>query len=125
MKENIKCEEIGLIGELMQGEELAKKLYDQLFSPSSPSSSTSSSSSSSTSTSSNEVLIDKLILSIEAAITMAKGNEGKIKTNNVNMMDSHCSNGSPKSEVQDSKFKHKHVSKKRYIGLNYKIIVSF
>lgn len=44
---------------------------------------------------------------------MAKGNEEKIKTNNVNMMNSHCSNGSPKSEVQDSKFKHKHVSKKR------------
>ena len=123
MKENIKCEEIGLIGELMQGEEIAKKLYDQLFSPSSPSSS--SSSSSSTSTSSHEVLIDKLILSIETAITLAKGNEGKLKTNNVNMMDYHCSNGSPKSEVQDSKFKHKHVSKKRYIGLNYKIIVSF
>jgi hypothetical protein len=45
MGENINCEEIGLIGELMQGEELAKKLCDKLFPSSSPSSSTSSSSS--------------------------------------------------------------------------------
>ncbi|XP_045790168.1 probable WRKY transcription factor 46 [Trifolium pratense] len=112
MGENNKCEEIGVIGELMQGEELTKKLYDQISPSSSPSSSSTSSSSSSSHVA-NGVLIDKIILSIEKAITMVKGNVGKIKTNNVNMMDSHCSNGSPKSEVQDSGFKHKHVSKKR------------
>ncbi|GAU42376.1 hypothetical protein TSUD_350420 [Trifolium subterraneum] len=117
MGENNKCEEIGLVGELMQGEELTKKLYDQL-SPlsSSPSSSTSSSSSSSSTTPShvaNGVLIDKILLSFEKALTMVKGNVGKIKTNNVNKIDSHCSNGSPKSVVQDSVFKQKHVSKKR------------
>lgn len=44
---------------------------------------------------------------------MVKGNVGQIKTNNVNIIDSYCSNGTPKSEIQDSKFKHKHVSKKR------------
>jgi hypothetical protein len=127
MGENINCEEIGLIGELMQGEELAKKLCDKLFPSSSSSSSTSSSSSSqSQSHVANEVLLDKIVLSIEKALTMLKGNVGKIKTNNVNLMDSHCSNGSPKSEVQDSVFKHKHVSKKRYwLKLNFLFIYSF
>jgi hypothetical protein len=126
MGENINCEEIGLIGELMQGEELAKKLCDKLFPSSSPSSSTSSSSSQSQSHVANEVLLDKIVLSIEKALTMLKGNVGKIKTNNVNLMDSHCSNGSPKSEVQDSVFKHKHVSKKRYwLKLKKKLFISF
>ncbi|CAI8607654.1 unnamed protein product [Vicia faba] len=50
---------------------------------------------------------------LRQAITMVKDNVGNLKTKNVNMIDSHCPNGSPKSEVQDSEFKQKHVSKKR------------
>ncbi|XP_058745521.1 probable WRKY transcription factor 41 [Vicia villosa] len=110
--EVIKYEQIGVIGELRQGEELAKQLYGQICSSSS-SSTSSPSSSSSSSHEANEVLLDKILLSIEKAITMVKDNVGNFKTKNVNMIDSHCSNGSPKSEVQDSDFKQKHVSKKR------------
>lgn len=109
MEENIKCE-------LRQGKELAKQLHGQIFSSSSPSSNSSSHEA-------NEVLIDKILLSIEKAITMVKDNVGNFETKNVNLIDSHCSHGSPKSEVQDSEFKHKHVSKKRYCLLSYKVIV--
>ncbi|CAK8560708.1 unnamed protein product [Lathyrus sativus] len=114
MEENIKCEEIGVIGELRQGEELTKQLYGQIFSSSS-SSTSSLLSSNSSSHEANGVLIDKILFSFEKAITMVKDNVGNLKRKNVNMIDSHCSNGSPKSEVQDSEFKHKHVSKKRKI----------
>lgn len=114
MEENIKCE-------LRQGKELAKQLHGQIFSSSS--SSTSSPSSNSSSHEANEVLIDKILLSIEKAIAMVKDNVGNFETKNVNLIGSHCSHGSPKSEVQDSEFKHKHVSKKRYCLLSYKVIV--
>ncbi|KAI5421979.1 hypothetical protein KIW84_045435 [Lathyrus oleraceus] len=50
---------------------------------------------------------------LRQAITMVKDNVGNFETKNVNLIGSHCSHGSPKSEVQDSEFKHKHVSKKR------------
>ncbi|KAJ1429512.1 WRKY domain [Sesbania bispinosa] len=104
MGENIKCEQVGLIDELMQGKKLAKQLCDHLVSPSS-------------SHVSNEVLIEKILSSYEKALTMLKwrANVGESKTNNGNMMDSHCSftNGSPKSEVLDPEVKHKDVFKKR------------
>lgn len=92
----MKCEQIGLIGELMQGKELAKQLCDHLISASSSSSHLT-----------NEELIEKILGSYEKALTMLnwKANVGQSKSNN----------GSPRSEVQDSdQFKHKAVFKKRY-----------
>lgn len=114
MEESTKCEQVGVIGELMLGEELTKKLYSQLF----PSSSVSSSSSSSTSSrDTNEVLIEKIISTMEKAIAMVNcmANVGESKAKNGSMMDSHCSfiNGSPKSEVMEPEVEHRDVSKKR------------
>ena len=96
----MKQEQVSLIGELMQGKELAKKLCDHL-----------SSSSSSPSHETNEDLIGKILSTYEKALNMLN-----CKSNNGNMMDSHCSspaNGSPRSVVLDQEVKHKEVFKKR------------
>lgn len=105
MEENMKCEQVGLIGELMQGKELTKQLCDHLIS-----------SSSSSSNVTNEVLIEKILFSYEKALTMLnwKANVEDSKMSNGTMMDSHCSyDGSPRSEVLDPEVKHKNVFKKR------------
>ncbi|XP_015937960.1 probable WRKY transcription factor 46 [Arachis duranensis] len=99
-------EQVSIVGELMQGKELAKKLFDHLNSPS-------PSLSSSSSHESNEALIEKILSTYEKVLTMLS---------NTNFMkdSSHCSssslaNGSTKSEVLDKEdvAKHKQVSKKR------------
>lgn len=109
MEENFKCEQVGLIDELMQGKELAKQLCDHLLV---------SSSSSSSSHETNEVLIEKILSTYEKALAMlnCKANVGESKANiNGSMMDSPCSftNGSPKSEVMEPEIKNKDVFKKR------------
>ncbi|XP_027335908.1 probable WRKY transcription factor 53 [Abrus precatorius] len=120
MVDNMKCEQVGLIDELMQGKELAKQLCDHLVSsslPSSPSSSSTTTSPPPSSHETNEVLIEKILISYEKALAMLnwKTTEGERKTKNGSMMDSHCSftNGSPRSEVQNLEVKHKDVFKKR------------
>ncbi|KAG4938070.1 hypothetical protein AAZX31_16G024800 [Glycine max] len=107
MEENMKCELVGLIDELMQGKELAKQLCDHLVSLSS-----------SSSHETNEVLIEKILSTYEKALAMlnCKANVGESKANiNGSMMDSPCSftNGSPKSEVMEPEIKNKDVFKKR------------
>ncbi|RDY00888.1 putative WRKY transcription factor 30 [Mucuna pruriens] len=106
MGENMKCEQAGLIDELVQGKELAKQLSDHLFlAPSSSSHET------------NEVLIEKILSTYEKALAMLnwKANVGESKANNGGMMDSLSSftNGSPKREALEPVVKHKDVSKKR------------
>ncbi|MED6182563.1 hypothetical protein PIB30_029556 [Stylosanthes scabra] len=105
-------EEASIVGELMQGKEFAKKLFDHFNSSSSPSSSTSSSSSSHES---NEALIEKILSTYEKALTM-------LNNTNIMMKDSsHCSssslaNGTTKNEVLEKEVvapKNKEVSKKR------------
>lgn len=107
MEGNLKLEQLGLISELMQGKELAKKLCDHMVS-SSPTSS---------SHETNEDLIEKILSSYEKVLTMLdwRANVGDTKITNVNMMDSHCSftDGSPRSEVLDQEVKHKNAFKKR------------
>ncbi|XP_061349861.1 probable WRKY transcription factor 53 [Gastrolobium bilobum] len=113
MGEDMEREQVCIIGELMQGKELAKQLCDHLVS----SSSSSSSSSSPSSHEKNEVLIQKILSTYEKVLTKLNWSSevGESKNNNVNMMDSHCSftNGSPRSEVLDPDVKHKDVFKKR------------
>ncbi|CAJ1950371.1 unnamed protein product [Sphenostylis stenocarpa] len=108
MEESLKCEQVGLIDELILGKELAKKLCDHLLP---------SSSSTSSSHETNEVLIEKIISTYEKAIAMlnCKANVGESKAKNGSKRDSHCSltNGSPRSEVMEPEFEHKNVSKKR------------
>ncbi|KAH1085613.1 hypothetical protein AAZX31_07G055700 [Glycine max] len=108
MEENFKCEQVGLIDELMQGKELAKQLCDHLLV---------SSSSSSSSHETNEVLIEKILSTYEKALAMlnCKADVGESKAKNGSMMDSHCplTNGSPKSEVLEPEVKNKNVFKKR------------
>ncbi|TKY64051.1 WRKY transcription factor 41 [Spatholobus suberectus] len=111
MGENMKCEQVGLIDELMQGKELAKQLSDHLVSSSSPSSPSSSHET-------NEVLIEKILSSYEKALAMLNwkaNNVRESKANNGSTMDSHCSftNGSSKSDVMEPEVKHKDVFKKR------------
>jgi len=109
MEESTKCEQVGVIDELKLGKELTKKLLEQLF----PSSLSSSSSSSTSSCDTNEVLIEKIISTMEKALAMVNcmANAGESKAKN----GSHCSfiNGSPKSEVMEPEVEHKNVSKKR------------
>ncbi|KAK7292787.1 hypothetical protein RJT34_15640 [Clitoria ternatea] len=118
MEENMMCEQVGLIDELMQGKELAKQLCDHLVS-STPSSSSSSSTTSSSSHITNEVLIEKILSSYEKALSMLnwKANVGESKAY---IKESHSSftNGSPRS-VLDPEVKHKDVFKKRKTKPNW------
>ncbi|OIW04632.1 hypothetical protein TanjilG_30530 [Lupinus angustifolius] len=108
MEGNLKLEQVGLISDLMQGEELTKKLHNLMFS-----------SSSSTSHETKLVLIDKILVSYEKALKKLKweANMGEEDTKITisKMMDSPCSftNESPRGEVLDQEIKHKNVSKKR------------
>ncbi|KAE9595789.1 putative transcription factor WRKY family [Lupinus albus] len=108
MEGNLKLEQVGLISDLMQGKELAKKLHDLMFS-----------SSSSTSHETKEVLLDKIFVSYEKALTKlnweANVGEEDTKITIFKMMDSPCSftNESPRGEVFNQEVKHKNVSKKR------------
>ncbi|KAL2336152.1 hypothetical protein Fmac_010598 [Flemingia macrophylla] len=102
MGESMKCEQVGLVDELMQGKELAKQLSDHLLS-------------SSSSHETNEVLIEKILSTYEKVLSMLKANVGESKTNNGTTMGSPCSftNGSPRSEVMEPEVKQKDVFKKR------------
>ncbi|KAK7389837.1 hypothetical protein VNO78_25132 [Psophocarpus tetragonolobus] len=100
----MKCEQVCLIDELMQGKELAKQLCDHLVSSSSHET--------------NEVLIEKILSTYEKALAMlnCKANVGESKANNSGSMnDSHSSftNGSPKREGMEPEVNHKDVCKKR------------
>ncbi|CAL0318059.1 unnamed protein product [Lupinus luteus] len=106
MEGHLKLEEADLISDLMQGKELTKQLHDHMFS-------------SSSSHETKQVLLEKILLSYEKALTKLKweanvGN-GETKITNVNMKHSTCSftNENPKSEVFDHVVKHERVSKRR------------
>ena len=102
MEDTINEEQLSLINELIQGKELAKQLCNHLV----------SSSSSPSSHETNEFLIEKILSTYKKALTVLnwESDVGEIKTTN-----SHCSStdGSPRSEVMDEEFKHKHAFKKR------------
>lgn len=106
MEESTKRKHTSLIHELIQGKELTKQLSDHLVS-SSPSSHET-----------NELLVEKILLSYEKALTMLNWGSivGEAKTTSLNIMDSRCSftnSESPRSEVVDREFEHKAVFKKR------------
>ncbi|KAL2661618.1 hypothetical protein GLYMA_03G256700v4 [Glycine max] len=106
MEESTKRKYTNLIHELIQGKELTKQLSDHLVS-SSPSSHET-----------NELLVEKILLSYEKALTMLNWGSivGEAKTTSLNIMDSRCSftnSESPRSEVVDREFEHKAVFKKR------------
>ncbi|KAJ1413780.1 WRKY domain [Sesbania bispinosa] len=104
MEETTKRKHVTLINELIQGKELVNQLSSHLVS--SPSSHQT-----------NEFLIEQILSSYEKAISMLNSvsnvGVGGIMTPNGNIMDSHCSDGSPRSEVMDLEFEHKAVFKKR------------
>ncbi|KAE9605727.1 hypothetical protein Lal_00025311 [Lupinus albus] len=109
MEGHMKFEEADLMSDLMQGKELTKQLHNHMFL-------------SSSSHETKEVLLEKILLSYEKALTKLKweANVGDRETKiiNGNMMDySPCSftNENPKSEVLDQEIKHKSVSKRRKI----------
>ncbi|KAJ1414701.1 hypothetical protein SESBI_18643 [Sesbania bispinosa] len=105
MEDTTKRKHVTLINELIQGKELANQLSSFLVS--SPSSHQT-----------NEFLIEQILSSYEKAISMLNSvsnavGVGEIMTPNGNIMDSHCSDGSPRSEVMDLEFEHKAAFKKR------------
>ncbi|CAJ1961270.1 unnamed protein product [Sphenostylis stenocarpa] len=106
MEESTKRKHTSLIHELIQGKELTKQLGNHLVS-SSPSS-----------YETNELLVEKILLSYEKALTILNWGSiaGEAKTTSGTRMDSHCSitnGGGPRSEVVDREFEHKSVFKKR------------
>ncbi|KAG4914103.1 hypothetical protein JHK82_054686 [Glycine max] len=106
MEESTKRKHTSLIHELIQGKELTKQLSNHLVSSSPMSHQT------------NELFVEKILLSYEKALTMLNWGSimGEAKTTSGNIMDSHCSftnGGSPRSEVVDRELEHKAALKKR------------